>query len=150
MRLTSYSASITIPSVIAFGKLLDFQRWSKLRRGWLAFAIWVIPQAGAFIWIGIEYSKFGQSQATLDYGKRVYAFPCAVCKKLTTLKVTGEMGGGLSPIYDHFRHWLLVSVVSLLDSWHFLYRCQSIFTHRWFVPYFRNSWSSCCVRNQLQ
>lgn len=64
-----HSASITIPSVIAFGKLLDSQRWSQVSRGWLAFAMWVIPQAGAFIWIGIEYSKFGDDQVALDYGK---------------------------------------------------------------------------------
>lgn len=67
--LTVYSASITIPSVIAFGRLLDFQRWSQIRRGWIAFAIWVIPQVAAFIWIGIEYSKFGESEAELDYGE---------------------------------------------------------------------------------
>ncbi|KAH6886962.1 major facilitator superfamily transporter [Thelonectria olida] len=67
--------SIVIPMVIAFGRLLDTSRWSQARRAWISFAFWVIPQAACFIWIGIEYSKFGTSTAALDYeqGKRRWA-----------------------------------------------------------------------------
>lgn len=53
--------------VIAYGKLLDMRRWSQINRAWLAFAIWVIPQAGCLIWIGIEYSKYGDTKTAFDY-----------------------------------------------------------------------------------
>ncbi|CAI7583587.1 unnamed protein product [Penicillium glandicola] len=59
--------SVTIPIVIAYGKLLDLSRWSQPRRAWVAFALWVIPQAACFIWIGIEYSRFGAATLGLDY-----------------------------------------------------------------------------------
>ncbi|GAM34500.1 hypothetical protein TCE0_015f02123 [Talaromyces pinophilus] len=59
--------SITIPMVIAYGKLLDMKRWSQIHRAWISFAIWVIPQAGCFIWIGIEYSKYGATKTAFDY-----------------------------------------------------------------------------------
>ncbi|KFZ01411.1 hypothetical protein V500_00784 [Pseudogymnoascus sp. VKM F-4518 (FW-2643)] len=59
--------AITIPMVIAYGKLLDMRRWSQINRAWLAFAIWVIPQAGCLIWIGIEYSKYGATKTAFDY-----------------------------------------------------------------------------------
>ncbi|KAJ5746837.1 uncharacterized protein N7511_008533 [Penicillium nucicola] len=65
--------SVTIPIVIAYGKLLDFSRWSQPKRAWIAFALWAIPQAACFIWIGIEYSQFGAATLGLDYeqdGKR--------------------------------------------------------------------------------
>ncbi|GKT90073.1 membrane protein [Colletotrichum tofieldiae] len=45
--------------VIAYGKLLDMSRWSQAKRAWISFILWVVPQAVCFIWIGIEYSKFG-------------------------------------------------------------------------------------------
>ncbi|KAK5045699.1 hypothetical protein LTR84_009068 [Exophiala bonariae] len=61
------SPTITIPMVIAFGKLLDTKRWPQRKRAWLSFLCWIIPQAGCFIWIGIEYSKFGTKKAALDY-----------------------------------------------------------------------------------
>ena len=53
--------------VMVYGKLLDMKRWSQSRRAWMAFAIWVIPQIGCFIWIGIEYSKYGITKTALDY-----------------------------------------------------------------------------------
>lgn len=53
--------------VMAYGKLLDMKRWSQVQRAWLAFVIWVIPQIGCFIWIGIEYSKYGNHKVALDY-----------------------------------------------------------------------------------
>ncbi|KAH7118350.1 major facilitator superfamily transporter [Dactylonectria macrodidyma] len=59
--------SVTIPMVIAYGKLLDTSRWPQAKRAWIAFALWAIPQAASFIWIGIEYSKFGAAQDALDY-----------------------------------------------------------------------------------
>ncbi|KAJ5362552.1 hypothetical protein N7541_003396 [Penicillium brevicompactum] len=59
--------SVTIPIVIAYGKLLDFSRWSQTKRAWIAFALWAIPQAGCFIWIGIKYSQFGSATLGLDY-----------------------------------------------------------------------------------
>tara|TARA_R110002060_G_scaffold4586_3_gene7169 strand:+ start:137 stop:307 length:171 start_codon:yes stop_codon:yes gene_type:complete len=53
--------------VVIYGKVLDWKRWSQPKRAWIAFLLWLIPQAGCFIWIGIEYSKFGTSKAALDY-----------------------------------------------------------------------------------
>lgn len=55
--------------VIAYGQLLDMKRWSQRSRAWIAFALWVVPQATCFIWIGIEYNKFGTAKATLDYSQ---------------------------------------------------------------------------------
>ncbi|KAK1538386.1 major facilitator superfamily transporter [Colletotrichum paranaense] len=61
--------AITIVMVLAYGKLLDTSRWSQARRAWISFFFWVIPQAMCFIWIGIEYSKFGggKIEEALDY-----------------------------------------------------------------------------------
>ncbi|CAG8196454.1 unnamed protein product [Penicillium olsonii] len=59
--------SVTIPIVIAYGRLLDLTRWSQPKRAWIAFALWVIPQTGCFIWIGIQYSQFGSATLGLDY-----------------------------------------------------------------------------------
>ncbi|KAK1962207.1 major facilitator superfamily transporter [Colletotrichum sublineola] len=61
--------SLTIVMVLAYGKLLDRARWSQAKRAWISFILWAIPQAAAFIWIGIEYSKFGsgKSKNALDY-----------------------------------------------------------------------------------
>ncbi|CAN8104344.1 unnamed protein product [Discula destructiva] len=53
----------TIPSVIVYGKLLDSQRWSQKTRAWIALCSWIVPQAGCFIWIGIEYSNVNTSAA---------------------------------------------------------------------------------------
>lgn len=59
----------TIIMVLSYGKMLDTKRWSQSSRAWTAFSMWVIPQICCFIWIGIEYSKFGKSSGTgLDYG----------------------------------------------------------------------------------
>ncbi|KAF4345823.1 major facilitator superfamily transporter [Fusarium beomiforme] len=56
--------------VMAYGKLLDRSSWSQPKRAWISFVCWVIPQAAAFIWIGIEYAKFGggKLEHALDYG----------------------------------------------------------------------------------
>ncbi|KAK6213156.1 major facilitator superfamily transporter [Colletotrichum tabaci] len=61
--------SLTIVMVIAYGKLLDTSRWSQAKRAWISFVFWVIPQTACFIWIGIEYSKFGggKTEEALDY-----------------------------------------------------------------------------------
>jgi hypothetical protein len=60
---------ITIVMVLAYGKMLDTKRWSQAGRAWTAFAMWLVPQICCFIWIGIEYAKFGKSTGTgLDYG----------------------------------------------------------------------------------
>ncbi|KZL80102.1 major facilitator superfamily transporter [Colletotrichum incanum] len=61
--------SLTIVMVIAYGKLLDMSRWSQAKRAWISFIFWVVPQAICFIWIGIEYRKFGggKSKEALDY-----------------------------------------------------------------------------------
>ncbi|KAK1977117.1 major facilitator superfamily domain-containing protein [Colletotrichum cereale] len=53
----------TIPSVIVYGKLLDMQRWSQKTRAWITLCSWVIPQAACFVWLGIEYYKFGSSSS---------------------------------------------------------------------------------------
>ncbi|KAI7088258.1 MFS general substrate transporter [Hortaea werneckii] len=58
--------SIVIPSVLAFGKLLDSQWLPQRRRAWVAFTLWAIPQGACFIWIGIMYSRT-QLNAGLDY-----------------------------------------------------------------------------------
>ncbi|KAJ4346324.1 uncharacterized protein N0V89_010253 [Didymosphaeria variabile] len=58
--------SITIPSVIGFGRFLDNQRWSQRTRAWIAFMLWVIPQTACFIWINIENHQLGKKSA-LDY-----------------------------------------------------------------------------------
>ncbi|KPM37677.1 hypothetical protein AK830_g8888 [Neonectria ditissima] len=59
--------TITIPAVVAYGKLLDIKRWTQSKRAWLSFTLWVIPQSACFVWIGIEYHKFGKDTAALDY-----------------------------------------------------------------------------------
>lgn len=64
---------ITIFMVIGYGRLLDMKTWSQARRAWVAFGMWLVPQIACFIWVGIEYSKFGTTEAALDYildGKR--------------------------------------------------------------------------------
>ncbi|KAI6997466.1 hypothetical protein KC332_g1502 [Hortaea werneckii] len=58
--------SIVIPSVLAFGKLLDSQWLAQRRRAWVALTMWAIPQGACFIWIGILYSRT-QLNAGLDY-----------------------------------------------------------------------------------
>ncbi|RDW64799.1 hypothetical protein BP6252_10450 [Coleophoma cylindrospora] len=58
---------IVVPMVISYGWLLDMKKWSQRQRAWIAFIIWLIPQIGCFIWIGIEYSKFGTAKTALDY-----------------------------------------------------------------------------------
>ncbi|KAK5130846.1 hypothetical protein LTR08_001618 [Meristemomyces frigidus] len=58
--------TITIPLVIAFGKLLDCKWWPQRRRAWVAFLMWCLPQIGCFIWLGIEYNTISLS-AQLDY-----------------------------------------------------------------------------------
>ncbi|KAI7362928.1 hypothetical protein KC354_g6894 [Hortaea werneckii] len=58
--------SIVIPSVLAFGKLLDSQWLPQRRRAWVALTLWAIPQGACFIWIGIMYSRT-QLNAGLDY-----------------------------------------------------------------------------------
>ncbi|KAM0722871.1 hypothetical protein Q7P37_001069 [Cladosporium fusiforme] len=57
--------SITIPSVIIFGKLLDSQWWPQKRRAWTGFLVWIIPQIACFIWIGIQYSKLKTGAALI-------------------------------------------------------------------------------------
>ncbi|KAE9981665.1 hypothetical protein EG327_006139 [Venturia inaequalis] len=64
---TLITPSITVPMVIAFGRLLDTKHWSQKTRAWISFAFWVIPQAACFIWIGLEYKSFGASDVSLDY-----------------------------------------------------------------------------------
>lgn len=59
--------SVTIVAVLIYGRVLDYTRLSQRTRAWIAFLLWAIPQCAAFIWIGIEYSKFGKSKAALDY-----------------------------------------------------------------------------------
>lgn len=64
---------ITIVMVVAYGHMLDMKRWSQAHRAWVAFALWVVPQIGCFIWVGIQYHKFGTATVSLDYvldGKR--------------------------------------------------------------------------------
>ena len=66
-------ACLVIVMVIAYGKLLDTAHWTQKKRAWIAFAFWAIPQAACFIWIGIEYSKFGGGATdALDY--ELYVF----------------------------------------------------------------------------
>lgn len=43
------------------------KRWSRGRRAWVAFLFWLLPQIACFIWIGIEYGKYGQTNVALDY-----------------------------------------------------------------------------------
>lgn len=66
--LLRYTASIVIPLVIAYGRLLDLKHWPRRRRAWTAFAMWLIPQIASFIWIGIEYRNFNNDKTVLDYG----------------------------------------------------------------------------------
>ncbi|KAF4123822.1 Major Facilitator Superfamily [Geosmithia morbida] len=66
-RLTSLSiAALTIPSVLAYGKILDGNWTSRKRHAQLCILLWVIPAAAAFIWIGIENHRVA-SQPALDY-----------------------------------------------------------------------------------
>lgn len=60
------TACITIPSVVAFGKFLDVQRWSQRHRAWGALLLWSIPQIACFIWINIMNHQLGP-ESTLDY-----------------------------------------------------------------------------------
>ncbi|EFQ30384.1 major facilitator superfamily transporter [Colletotrichum graminicola] len=61
--------TLSIIIALAFGKLLDRTRWSQTKRAWIAFVLWAVPQAASFIWMGVEYSKFGRgkSKEGLDY-----------------------------------------------------------------------------------
>ncbi|WWC58580.1 uncharacterized protein I303_101123 [Kwoniella dejecticola CBS 10117] len=63
-----------IPMVMAYGTMLDNKRWSQKKKGWIAFAMWAIPQAACLIWTGIEYGKFAkEGKIAYDYsihGKR--------------------------------------------------------------------------------
>lgn len=58
---------ITIIMVLIYGRFLDMKRWSQAQRAWTAFILWVVPQIACFIWVGIEYSKFGTEETALDY-----------------------------------------------------------------------------------
>lgn len=58
---------ITIVMVILYGRLLDTKRWTQSQRAWIAFSMWVVPQAACMIWIGINYARFGTATAALDY-----------------------------------------------------------------------------------
>ncbi|CVL08037.1 uncharacterized protein FMAN_09647 [Fusarium mangiferae] len=64
--------TLSIVEVILYGKLLDRTRLSQTKRAWISFACWLIPQAACFIWIGIEYAKFGggKLENPLDYETR--------------------------------------------------------------------------------
>jgi hypothetical protein len=66
MQALKAAASVTIPSVILFGKLLDNQRWSQRRRAWIAFLVWLIPNIACYIWATIESHQIGTKTA-LDY-----------------------------------------------------------------------------------
>ncbi|TVY61314.1 UNC93-like protein 2 [Fusarium oxysporum f. sp. cubense] len=61
--------TLSIVMVMVYGKVLDRTRWSQAQRAWISFACWLIPQTACFIWIGIEYSKFGggKLESALDY-----------------------------------------------------------------------------------
>lgn len=71
-------ATLSIIEVMAYGKLLDRTRWSQTKRAWISFACWLIPQAACFIWIGIEYAKFGRRKLenALDYETYAPPWPC--------------------------------------------------------------------------
>ncbi|KAF5603383.1 major facilitator superfamily transporter [Fusarium pseudocircinatum] len=56
------SATFSIIEVVAFGKLPDRTRWSQIKRAWISFACWFLPQAACIIWIGVEYAKFGRGK----------------------------------------------------------------------------------------
>lgn len=58
---------ITILMVLLYGRFLDRRTYSQAKRAWIAFALWVVPQAACFVWVGIEYSKFGTAETALDY-----------------------------------------------------------------------------------
>lgn len=58
--------TITIPSVVLFGKLLDSTRFSQRRRAWTALSVWGLLQIGCFIWVAIEYSIL-PGKVALDY-----------------------------------------------------------------------------------
>jgi hypothetical protein len=49
-----------------FGKLLDTRWCAQRRRAWVGFLAWLLPQIGCFIWLGIEYHRYG-SKVALDY-----------------------------------------------------------------------------------
>lgn len=68
--MLTVAASIVIPSVLAFGKLLDSQWLPQRRRALGALTLWAIPQGACFIWIGIMYSRT-QLNAGLDYEQYV-------------------------------------------------------------------------------
>ncbi|EFX05847.1 membrane protein [Grosmannia clavigera kw1407] len=59
--------SLTIVMVLAYGRLLDARSLSQKRRAWIAFVLWAVPQAACFVWIGVEYGKFGRGKYHLDY-----------------------------------------------------------------------------------
>ncbi|KAL7757238.1 hypothetical protein ACKLNR_011765 [Fusarium oxysporum f. sp. zingiberi] len=61
--------TLSIVMVMVYGKVLDRTRWSQAKRAWISFACWLVPQTACFIWIGIEYSKFGggKLESALDY-----------------------------------------------------------------------------------
>jgi hypothetical protein len=52
---------------MAFGALLDYTKWSQKKRAWISLVVWVIPQAAALIWTGVNYHRFTQVDGTIAY-----------------------------------------------------------------------------------
>ncbi|KAK6217504.1 hypothetical protein QIS74_07618 [Colletotrichum tabaci] len=61
---TMVTPMCTVPMVMVYGKLLDMQRLSQKTRAWVALCSWVLPQAASFVWLGVEYHKFGTGSST--------------------------------------------------------------------------------------
>jgi len=59
-------ATVTIQSVVLFGKLLDNQRCSQRCRAWIAFLAWLIPNIACYIRVAIGSHQLGPKTA-LDY-----------------------------------------------------------------------------------
>lgn len=68
---TDRLASMQLVIVALYGLLLDYKKWSLKKRAVIGCAVWAIPQAGCFIWTGINYGNWGTTGPyhAYDYGK---------------------------------------------------------------------------------
>lgn len=69
VRARALSSFITplgcIITTALFGILLDSRRFSQRKRAIICFALWIIPQAASFVWIGINMGKSSLSLAKI-------------------------------------------------------------------------------------
>jgi hypothetical protein len=61
------TAICSIVTLLAFGALLDYSKWSQKTRAWISLGVWAIPQAAALIWTGVNYHRLSLVDGTIAY-----------------------------------------------------------------------------------